>query len=194
MLVELKKRTFVETMNFKFNSLVMMLYDSIKTVRTVKTFADQSEDADQSKTIESSIEINFKLIDELIFHFKEKSRICISTFIEKKVFVIAHDDNSHVGQHRVYQRLLNFVYMLRMSRKLHMYIKHCSSCQLNQTKRHRSYEKLKPLSTSDLSFHTLIMNFVVALFDEYDALLTIICKFFRKLMLIVEKITHTATQ
>ena len=37
MLIELKKRTFVEKRDSEFNFLIMMLYNLIKTVKIIKT-------------------------------------------------------------------------------------------------------------------------------------------------------------
>ena len=187
MLLELQERAGIEDLDAKATSQAMILYDPAKTTNNLKVPSDQTEEG-------ASTGIDFELLNGLIFHIKDKPRLCIPATMEKEVFAIAHDANAHAGQHRAYQRLLNAVYIPRMSRKLHLYLKHCPSCQLNQTKRHRPYGELRPLSTPDLPFHTLAMDFVVALPGTFDSLLTVTCKFSRKLMLIPGKTTYTAVQ
>lgn len=81
---------------------------------------------------ESSVRTNidFALIDDLIYYIKnnnsqiefETSRLIISTNCEKKIFAMTHDDCNHLEHHRVYVKLVEFVYIFRMSRKLRLYI------------------------------------------------------------------------
>ena len=111
------------------------------------------------KTKKIVTNINFQLHDELIYHVKKNIfRLCISSNCEQNVFQLAHDDCFHAKHHRVYARLIEFVYVHKLFKKLITYIRHCSTCQLNQIKRHRSYEKLTPLFIFSIFFHTLIMN------------------------------------
>lgn len=132
---------------------------------------------------------DFSIRDDFIYLMKDsKSRLCISENCEKKIFKAAHDQNFHVEHHRVYERLMKSVFISRMSRKLHFYIKHCSSCQLNQIKRHLSYEKLISIFSLALSFRKLIMNFIVTLSEVTNFVLTITCKTSKRLTIIFELI------
>ena len=63
---------------------------------------------------------------------------------------------------------------------------------LNQIKRHRFYEKSILIFMSFESFHTLIINFIMTLFDEWDALFIVTNKYFRRVMLIYDKIIYEA--
>ena len=116
----------------------------------------------------------------LIYHKHEgsnatsnSSRLCIPQNYEKEVFQLAHDQNLHAGHNRAYRRLVESIYMPRLSRKLHLYIKHCPACQLNQTKRHPPYGELMPISTSTIPFRTIAMDFILAIPGDLDVVLTI---------------------
>lgn len=151
----------------------------------------------------SRIDIDFQLIDDLIYHIHEnndydidESRLCISKNCQKEIFKIAHDDNAHVDHHRVYRRLIEIVYMFDMSRKLCLYLRHCLACQLNQIKRHNSYEKLTSIFTSTLSFHIIAMNYILTLFEmkDLDVMLIMTNKVTRQLQLSVDKFIWSASQ
>ena len=132
------------------------------------------------------IEIDFELSDDLIYYTSNNvRRLCISRSLEKKVFRLTHDD-THFEVHRCFQLISKTLYISRLLRKLRTYVKHCSSCQVNQTKRHRLYEELMSISISNTSrsFHTMTMNFIVVLSEKYDCLLIITNKFSRRLLLI----------
>ena len=104
-------------------------------------------------------DIDFQLHDELIYHVKKNIfRLCIFNNCKQNVFKLIHDDCFHAEHHRVYVRLINVVYVHKLSKKFTIYIRHCSICQLNQIKRHLFYDELTSLSTSSIFFHTLIMN------------------------------------
>lgn len=58
------------------------------------------------------IEINFKLYENLIYHVKnDVFKLCISNNCQKNVFKIAHDDNFHVEQNKVYRQLTKTMYI-----------------------------------------------------------------------------------
>ena len=134
------------------------------------------------------IEVEFELKDGLIYSLAGgRRRLCIPATCEQKVFRMTHDDNQHADRHRCYQRIADALYVPRLSRKLRQYLRHCPACQLNQIKRHRSYDELMLISDSPRSFHTLTLNFVMALSDLYDALLTVTNKFFRRITLLYDK-------
>ncbi len=84
-----------------------------------------------------------------------------------------------------------------MSTRLRKFIEHCPNCLLYQTRRHQSYEELQLIRTMNVPFHTITMNFVMTLpisQEEYDCMLTIIDKFFKRMTMISSKTTYTAEQ
>ena len=150
----------------------------------------QSVEVFDNKFKKIYIDIAFEINDEFIYHVDERRRLCIFVACEQKIFRMIHDENQHSNRHRCYQRIIDTFYVFRLNRKLRLYIEHCSFCQLNQTKRHRLYEKLISVFSSSRSFHTIIMNFVVKLSNIYDALLIVIDKFFRRVLIMKKKIIY----
>ena len=137
--------------------------------------------------------IEFELEDGLIYNLTGgRRRLCIPATCEAEVFRMAHDENQHAGRHRSYQRIADAFYVPRLSRKLRLYLEHCPECQLNQTRRHRPYGELVPISMPPRPFHTLAIDFIVALPGEWDALLTVTDKYSRRVMLIYGKTTYEA--
>ena len=115
-----------------------------------------------------------------------KQRLCIPESMQQEVFRLAHDGNFHAGFHTTYARISPSVYIKGLSKHLQTYLKHCPECQLNQTKRHPTYGELNPIATPPIPFHTVAMDFIVALpFHEgKNMLLTITCKFTKKKLLV----------
>jgi hypothetical protein len=143
----------------------------------------------QKEKSQEKSDIDFQLKNDLIYYTRDKSRLCILATCEKKIFELAHDQNNHARHHRAYQKLIDIIYIPRLFRKIRLYIKHCSACELNQIKRHFSYEELILISTTFISFRTLTMNFIVTLSEDIDFVLTVICKTSRRLSIIFELIT-----
>jgi hypothetical protein len=138
-----------------------------------------------------NIEIDFKLNDDLLYHHKSKKRLCISANCELKIFDLTHDKSNHAKHHRTYVKLADQMYISKMSRKIRQYIKHCSTCERNQTKRHLTYEELVSMSEK-ISFKILTMNFIMTLSNEMNAALIVTCKAFKRIIIILEKFTWTA--
>ena len=134
---------------------------------------------------ETSSEIEFIIRDDLIYRIEDTKRLCISSDCEKEIFELIHNQNNHVKHNRVYTRLMKSVYISRLNRKIREYIKHCSTCELNQIKKHASYEKLMSIVTQMKSFTTIAIDFIVILArSEVDAVLTITCKTSKRITLI----------
>ena len=146
----------------------------------------------EKKTFEtkksSNIEINFILTNDFIYHVKNNKRFCILASCEKAIFELTHDKNNHAEYHRIYQQLIITVFMFKLSKKIRQYVKHCSSCQLNQTKRHAIYDELISIATSSIFFRIIIMNFIINLSENFNSVLIIICKTSKRVNLIFEKI------
>ena len=167
--------------------------------RKMKEVTTQSSNSNADNAVKTGVD--FVLAHGLIYHKHEgsnatsnSSRLCIPQNCEKEVFQLAHDQNFHAGHHRAYRRLVESIYMPRLSRKLHLYIKHCPACQLNQTKRHPPYGELMPISNSTIPFRTIAMDFILAIPGDLDVVLTISDKATRKKSLIAGKSTHSADE
>ena len=142
--------------------------------------------------------IDFQLIDDLIYHCKdESSRLCIPNNCVQDILQMAHDDCAHAGHHRAYAKLVDLVYIKRLSRQLTTYLRHCPVCQLHQTKRHRPYGELMPISTTPLPYDTITIDFVIGLPTQshgFDAMMSITDKCTRKNILVPGKSTYTAKE
>ena len=116
-------------------------------------------------------------------------RACLKTF-----FDTAHSE-SHVGFAKMFEVISRQWYIRSLSRQLKEYLRHCSKCQLYQTRRHMEHGSLQPISSPPMPFHTLAIDFVLALPKSakgYDSLMSITCKFSRRVSLIPGKCTFTA--
>jgi hypothetical protein len=143
-------------------------------------------------------DMNFFLRDDLIYYSSEEKtfKLCISWSLKKNIYEMTHDNNHHCEFHRVYTRLSESVYIRHMIKRLRRYIHHCKFCLKKQTKRHSLYDELNSIRTMTLSFHTMIIDFIVVLSSskEYDAMLTTIDKFFKRISLISEKETWKTSE
>ena len=132
------------------------------------------------------IDLNFIMRDDLIYH-KKRQRLCISASLDKEILILTHDKNQHFDINRCYARISENLYISHLFRKLRQYISHCFNCQLNQIKRHKSYEKLLSISTSTTLFHTIFMNFVMSISNNMNIFLIIICKFSKRVIIFADK-------
>ena len=138
--------------------------------------------------LSDSREVRFRYKNDLlyyIFDFDSK-RLCILAIMKIEVFQQAHDFTHHDDFMRTYDRLRNSVYVHSMIKHFKIYIIHCSKCQINQIKRHFAYDELTFIMSLAIFFHTIVMNFIVklSLNRDMNVLLTITCKFSKKILLI----------
>ena len=136
--------------------------------------------------------VNFALNEnEIIYHIENDfRRSCISIFVKRKIFRLVHDENHHSEIHRNYDKISNTLYISRLFRKIKKYIKHCSICQLAQTKRHKFYDELMSIISTSRFFHIIAIDFIFVLSDELNIIMFVICKHFRKTSLIFDKETY----
>ena len=145
----------------------------------------------KKKKLSDSRDIRFRHKNDLlyfIFDLFDSERLCISKIMKTKIFRQAHDLTHHDDFMRTYDRLRHFIYVRFMIKRLKIYIAHCSKCQINQIKRHSIYDELTSIISSAISFHIIIMNFIItlSLSRDFDVLLIITCKFSKKVLLIVD--------
>ena len=115
----------------------------------------------KSNLVYLTFEINFQLIDDLLYHVKKNYfKLCILNNCIFDILKLIHDDNSYIEYYQIYARLV-LVYIRKLFKKFTNYIRYCSNCQLNQTKRHRFYEKFAFINTSHLFYHIIEINFIL---------------------------------
>ena len=138
--------------------------------------------------------INFALNEnEIIYHIENDfRRSCISIFVKREIFRFAHDENHHSEVHRNYDRISSILYISRLFKKIKKYIKHCSICQLTQTKRHKFYDEFMSIISTSRFFHIITIDFILTLFKELNIIMSMTCKHFRKTSLIFDKKIYDA--
>ena len=71
-------------------------------------------------------------------------------------------------------------------------MKHCFQCQIYQTRRHAFYDSLQSILIFSISFHIVILNFILVLFlsrQKFDTTMFLFCKFFKRSFVIFDKKT-----
>ena len=132
---------------------------------------------------ENAAKLPYKFVNELLyFNDDEKGlRLCIPTALEGEVFTLVHDEMGHPGYARTHERLTEGVFIYNMASKLHEFLRHCPQCKINQTPRHRPYGSMQPILSPSRPFHTLCLDFVLALPesvpDGYETIMSITDKF-----------------
>lgn len=140
----------------------------------------------------------FTFNEGLLYHIKDKQlHLCIPASLKKEIFDLVHDKNAHEGRNKAAHWICQSFYIRHLSKWLRVYIKHCSQCSLNQTKRHCLYKELNPFPSSPKPFHTIAMDWIIALSVTKwgkDTLLTITDKFSCKILLILGLSTWIASE
>ena len=180
------------------NVVVLFVVDVASS--TVSIFQRNSNaKTSHEKTYElfDSRDVRFRYKNDLLYYtsdLADSERLCIFAAMKTEVFRQAHDLTHHDDFMRTYDRLRNSIYVHSMIKHLKTYIAHCSNCQINQTKRHSAYDELTSIVSSTIFFHTIAMNFIVrlSLNRDMNVLLTITCKFFKKILLISSHDTWSA--
>lgn len=113
-------------------------------------------------------------------------RLCIPNHdnLIKDVFQLIHNKLGHRGYHRCHQRITQGLYIHRLATKLHDYLRHCPTRQLNQTPRHRPYGSLQPIITPPSPFYTITIDFILALpesNEELNCALSVTDKFSKRI-------------
>ena len=101
-----------------------------------------------------------------------------------------HDFIHHDNFHCIYDKIVLSIYIRHLFKHFRIYTAHCSNCQLNEIKKYFTYDKLTPIGTLIIFFYIITMNFVIILSKikkEFNILLTIICKFIKRILLMSNK-------
>ena len=102
-------------------------------------------------------------------HAFQPARLCIPWPVVEDILHISHDQN-HPGFTKCYERISSSYYIRRLTRYLREYLKHRPKCQVYQTCRHRPYGSLQPVLTPAIPYHTITLDFILALpeFQGFD--------------------------
>ena len=124
-------------------------------------------------------------------HVYEFRRFCIFHSIVQNILKLIYDDE-HIDYVKCFEQMFVFYYVRDLFRYLRDYLKYCSKCQMYQIKKHASYDFLQFILISSISFHIIIMKFILILFvfrDELNITMFVICKFTKRITFIIDKKT-----
>ena len=154
---------FFIKMNIHFKQRILNDYKTNLNWQRVTFVLETNDNHDESVATLSF----YKRKNDFIFRFDdyiienhdyESNRLCISHSVIQKMLKMTHDD-SHLEYARCYDQIASSYYIRDLSRYLRDYLKHCSKCQIYQTRRHKLYDFLQLILTSFVSFHTIIIDF-----------------------------------
>ncbi len=124
-------------------------------------------------------------------HAYESRRLCISINTISDILKLAHFNNHHSEFVKCFDIIFSSWYIHDLFKHLRKYLIHCSQCQVFQTRRHRSYDSLQLILISEVSFHTITIDFILTLSkstsEKLNIIMSITCKFSKKITLISEK-------
>ena len=136
-------------------------------------------------------------VHDLLFHvdkFTGHQRLCIPASLVKEILTIAHG-SGHPGFQRCHQIVSSSWYIHGLTKQLRDFIRHCPECLILQTRRHKPYGNLQPILTVPVPFHTLTIDFILALPvspNGMDCIMSVTCKFSKAIQLIPGKSTWSA--
>ena len=176
----------VITVNKAFRRRLLDGYQESRWVRAIAIIKANNRLGD------NSVKLSYKLIENLLyFNDDEKNlRLYISSVMKTEIFKLAHDEMRHSRYARTHERLTQGLYIYNITIKLHEFIRHYPHCQLNQTPRHKLYGSLQPIFSSARPFHTLIIDFILALSKAIDGIncaMGVIDKFSKVVTFIADK-------
>ena len=128
-------------------------------------------------------------------------RLCIPRKCLKEVLHLAHDSDGHFKVAKTYARAIAGFFAPGLLRQIKRYIAFCPRCQINRTLTDKPHGELIPIKTPPIPFHTLSMDFIVALpsatmfghgDEAFDSILTVTDKFAKLVKLIPGKSTYSA--
>ena len=127
-------------------------------------------------------------------HAYEPRRLCIPHPVVADILQLAHDDG-HAGYAKCFEQISASWYIRGLSRYLRDYLKHCPQCLVYQTRRHAPYGSMQPILTPPIPFHTITMDFILALpisRQGFDTAMSVTCKFSKRVTIIPGKATWSA--
>jgi hypothetical protein len=121
-------------------------------------------------------------------------RLCIPKGMVKEILSLAHDQMGHGGVKTLISRL-NALAIHRVAKQARDYVAHCDDCLKHETRRDKPFGNCQPILTPDIIFHTITIDFILALPvapDGDDCIMTVACKTSKAKLFIPGKTTWTA--
>ena len=133
----------------------------------------------------------FRINDHTFDHAFQFRRLCISQSLIDEILDTFHDFvNEHSDFIKCYERMTIFYFIRDFFKQLRDYLRHCSNCQIHQSRRHKSHDFLQLILFASIFFHTLIIDFILTFLKSRDDLnvdMSITCKFIKHIICISNK-------
>ena len=133
-------------------------------------------------------------------HTNNHPRLCIPRECQQEFFKSAHDDVTHPGFERSYDRLRENYYMKKMATNFRAYVQSCPECQRNNPVRHKPHGELQSIDPPALPLEMITLDMVVKLpicvFKgiQYDSFMSITDKLTKVVTLIEGREDWSAQQ
>ena len=183
---------FMTEMNKNFKEKFILRYQQNSIWQKISDIIDANE--------KNHTNISFLRVDNIIYKkkisdnsFFVSRRMCVSTFMIKKTLIIVHNEsNDHSKFNHFYERINSFWYIKKLIRYFKNYIAHCSQCKINRIRCHKFYEFLQSILSSFISFHTLIIDFILTMLVSHidmNCVMSVTDKYSKRITILVNKDT-----
>ena len=167
-----------------------------KIAKVLENNENSSEDAAKLLFIRGDDGLFQRIKDSTADYIYTPQRLYIPNNCVQEFLDITYS-GGHVGRDKCHEIIARQWFILGLDRKLREYIRHCPKCQLYQTRRYQPHRVLQPILTPPTPFHTLSIDFILALpvsGKGYETAISVTCKFLRKITVITSKFIYTAGQ
>ena len=138
-------------MSDEFKKKLKEIYKENKRwIRIIKLLIQNSIE-DNSKNWINFEDLRFRYRDDLVYYLDDnelnddREWLCIFKKLVENIFVLTYDRLNHCDYHKTYDRIMISFYIRKFSRKLQIYIIHCSQCQLNKIIKHSFYSSFRSI-------------------------------------------------
>ena len=189
----------------RFESLLSLIKDWTQTqsIYFFSTNLETSAEIDsyfESRTQHSSIMISNDVNSlDLLYHtdkLTDFKRLFIFSSCIKNILQITHDDDQSEFA-KCFEIVSKAWYIRELIKHLRNFIRHCLQCLTLQIRRHKSFNSLQLINSSLVSFHIIILNFILTLsriHDDINTIMSITNRFTKRITMLTDKMTYNVEQ
>ena len=163
----------------------------------------------QAQRVLAKLTEDFEKINNRLILFKEL--VYVLKHQQNNIIRIYHDDSlrEHWGVHKIIKAISWSYYFSHMWKKVQDYVNKCNLCHKIKLSRHKSYEKIRTVSTLNQLWASVVINFIIKLLLSkmfltkviYNLILTIVNQLMKKVRFLsykevsdTEELTYTFLQ
>ncbi|KAE8264237.1 hypothetical protein A4X09_0g7020 [Tilletia walkeri] len=129
----------------------------------------------------------------------DKVKLCVP---KSKISTLIHEyhasiRSAHPSAERTYDTMKDHLFAHGLAQEVADHVRTFYECQVNKTRRHKSYGKMEPVITPDENFAALGIDFVTGFprtARGFDSVMVVVCEYSRFVFFIPNATTDTATQ